>query len=45
MNELAIIYEYDCGDVLVSDPWGETEYLTKKEYETYLENRKKLGNE
>jgi hypothetical protein len=42
MNELLVIYKYDNEAVLVCDPWGETAYLTKEEYEVYLKNRKKL---
>jgi hypothetical protein len=38
-----------CGEysdeILVGDHYGSTQYLTKAEYELYLENIKKLKNE
>jgi hypothetical protein len=44
-SELYIIKEFESGDVLVGDLYGTTQYLTKVEYELYLENRKKLKDE
>jgi len=38
MNELVIIREYADGSVLVGDPYGETQHMTKEEYETYCKN-------
>jgi hypothetical protein len=43
-SELYIIKEFEDGNVLVGDHYGTTQYLTKSEYEKYLENRKKLDN-
>ena len=40
MNELLVIHEYDDGAVVVCDPWGETGYLSKEEYDLYLKNIK-----
>lgn len=45
MNELMVIHEYEDGSVTVCDPWGETGYLTKEEYEVYLKNRENLEKE
>lgn len=42
ISELYVIKEFEGGNVLVGDHYGETQYLTKEEYELYLENRKKL---
>jgi len=38
MNELIIIEQYEDGSVLVGDTYGETQYMTKEEYETYCRN-------
>ena len=40
--ELYIIREFEDGNVLVGDLYGTIQYLTKEEYEKYLENVKKL---
>ena len=42
MEKLVVIHVHDDGAVLVSDAWGETQYMTKEEYNTYLINVKKL---
>ena len=39
-SELYIIKEFEGGNVLVGDHYGTTQYLTKAEYELYLENIK-----
>ena len=39
MNELLVIHEHADGSVTVCDSWGETEYLTKEEYQLYLKNQ------
>ena len=44
-SELYIIKEFEGGNVLVGDHYGTTQYLTKEEYELYLENVKKLKDE
>lgn len=44
-SELYIIKEFEGGNVLVGDHYGTTQYLTKAEYELYLENIKKLKDE
>jgi hypothetical protein len=44
-SELYIIKEFEDGNVLVGDHYGTTQYLTKKEYELYLENIKNLKDE
>jgi len=38
MNELLIIKQYEDGGVLVCDPSGDTQYMTKEEYEKYCKN-------
>jgi len=42
MEKLVIIHENDDGSMLVSDSWGETQYMTKEEYNQYLININKL---
>ena len=44
-SELYIIKEFEGGNVLVGDHYGTTQYLTKAEYELYLENIKILKDE
>ena len=44
-SELYIIKEFESGNVLVGDRYGTTQYLTKEEYELYLENIKNLKDE
>jgi hypothetical protein len=38
MFDLSVIHTYNNGDVLVSDYIGETAYLSKEEYQNYLNN-------
>jgi hypothetical protein len=44
-NELIVLKEYDDGYILVGEIYGETAVMTKQEYETYIENIKKLKSE
>jgi hypothetical protein len=44
-SELYVIKEFEGGNVLVGDHYGTTQYLTKAEYDLYLENIKNLKDE